>query len=55
VPTTDQATGEVTGPEPLATLATYRDSSEFGTRFGMNFVTVAGGEIRVGDAVEVVE
>lgn len=51
VTTTDQATGEVTGPEPLATLAGYRDSPEFGARFGMNAVTVATGEMRVGDAV----
>jgi uncharacterized protein YcbX len=51
VTTTDQATGEVTGPEPLATLAGYRDSKEFGARFGMNAVTVRTGAIRVGDPV----
>ena len=51
VTTTDQTTGEVRGPEPLATLATYRDS-EFGVRFGMNLVTVREGTIRVGDTVE---
>ena len=51
VTTTDQATGEVRGPEPLATLATYRDSS-FGVRFGMNLVTIREGTIRVGDTVE---
>jgi uncharacterized protein YcbX len=51
VTTTDQATGEVTGPEPLATLAGYRDSKEYGARFGMNAVTVRTGEIRVGEAV----
>ncbi len=51
VTTTDQSTGEVTGPEPLATLAGYRDSKEFGARFGMNAVTLRPGEIRVGDAV----
>jgi hypothetical protein len=51
VTTTDQSTGEVTGPEPLATLASYRDSKEFGARFGMNAVTVRAGEIRVGDPV----
>jgi hypothetical protein len=51
VTTTDQSTGEVTGPEPLATLAGWRDSPEFGARFGMNAVTVRTGEIRVGDAV----
>src|SRR5262249_20135099 len=41
VTTTDQATGEVRGPEPLATLATYRESAEFGVMFGVNFVTLA--------------
>ena len=51
VTTTDQATGEVRGPEPLATLASFRDSP-FGIRFGMNLVTVREGTIRVGDAVE---
>ena len=53
VPTTDQATGEVTGPEPLATLATYRDSKEFGTMFGMNLVMDKVGVVRVGDEVRV--
>jgi uncharacterized protein YcbX len=51
VTTTDQATGEVTGPEPLATLSAWRDSPEFGARFGMNAVTVRAGALRVGDAV----
>src|SRR5262249_25769224 len=36
VTTTDQSTGEVTGPEPLATLSTFRQSAEFGAMFGMN-------------------
>jgi hypothetical protein len=52
VTTTNQTTGEVKGPEPLATLATYRESREFGVRFGMNLVTVRTGTVRVGDAVE---
>jgi uncharacterized protein YcbX len=51
VTTTDQATGEVRGPEPLATLATFRDSP-LGIRFGMNLVTLREGTVRVGDAVE---
>ena len=51
VTTTDQTTGDVRGPEPLATLATYRDS-DFGIRFGMNLVTIREGTIRVGDTVE---
>jgi uncharacterized protein len=54
VTTTDQANGEVTGPEPLATLATYRDSKEFGTMFGMNLVMLKTGAVRVGDAVEAI-
>lgn len=52
VTTTDQTTGEVTGPEPLETLGTFRASEEFGARFGMNFVTVKPGNVRVGDRVE---
>jgi MOSC domain-containing protein len=52
VTTTDQSTGELRGPEPLATLAGYRDSAEFGVMFGMNYVTLAPGAVRVGDRVE---
>ena len=52
VTTTDQSTGEVAGPEPLATLATYRNSAEFGVMFGMNYVTLEPGMARVGDAIE---
>ena len=51
--TTDQATGELRGPEPLATLATYRDSKEFGIMFGMNCVTLTRGAVKVGDALEI--
>ena len=54
VTTTDQATGEVKGPEPLATLSTFRDSKEFGVMFGMNLVTVKPGRVRVGDIVKLV-
>jgi uncharacterized protein YcbX len=53
VTTTDQSTGEVRGPEPLETLASYRSSGEFGTMFGMNLVTVSEGWVNVGDAVAV--
>jgi uncharacterized protein YcbX len=52
VTTTDQSTGEVVGPEPLATLSTYRDSAEFGVMFGMNLVTVKEGKVRVGDVLQ---
>jgi uncharacterized protein YcbX len=51
VTTTDQSTGEVTGPEPLATLSAWRMSPEFGARFGMNAVTLVPGVIRVGDGL----
>ncbi len=54
VTTTDQASGEVKGPEPLATLATYRDSKEFGAMFGMNLVMLKIGAVRVGDTVEAI-
>ncbi|HEX3097779.1 MAG TPA: MOSC N-terminal beta barrel domain-containing protein [Usitatibacter sp.] len=53
VTTTDQSTGEVVGPEPLATLAAYREHAEFGIMFGMNWVMAKTGTIRVGDTVEV--
>jgi hypothetical protein len=51
VTTTDQATGEVVGPEPLATLSTFRESNEFGLMFGMNLVSVKQGEVSLGDEV----
>jgi uncharacterized protein YcbX len=51
VTTTDQATGEVRGPEPLATLSTFRDSA-FGVRFGMNLVAIGTGTLRIGDRLE---
>ena len=51
VTTTDQATGEVMGPEPLSVLTAYRDSKDFGARFGMNAVATSGGVVRVGDPV----
>lgn len=50
ITTTDQATGEVRGPEPLRTLTTYRDSPK-GAMFGMNLIPVQGGKVRVGDRV----
>jgi uncharacterized protein YcbX len=53
VTTTDQASGEVRGPEPLATLSSYRDSKEFGVMFGMNFATVKTGRVAIGDPVTV--
>ena len=51
VTTTDQATGEVVGPEPLATLSTFRESNEFGLMFGMNLVSITPGDVGLGDEV----
>ena len=50
--TTDQATGEVLGPEPLRTLATFRDSPQ-GVRFGTNLLTTKLGALYVGDKLTV--
>jgi uncharacterized protein YcbX len=50
VTTTDQAAGLVMGPEPLKTLATYRDSPG-GVLFGMNLIPIRLGKVRVGDVV----
>ena len=53
ITTTDQATGEVVGPEPLHTLAKYRNSAE-GVMFGQNLLPLKLGRIAMGDVVEVV-
>jgi uncharacterized protein YcbX len=50
VTTVDPRTAE-TGPEPLATLATYR-RQEGKVWFGMNVLHDGQGELRVGDALE---
>lgn len=50
VTTTDQLTGELRGPEPLATLSTFRRTPD-GPMFGTNCIPDAGGIIRVGDAI----
>lgn len=52
VTTTDQASGERRGREPLATLATFREGEE-GVNFGTNLVARSGGVLRVGDSVEI--
>ena len=50
VTTTDQASGEVRGPEPLQTLGTYRDTPN-GVIFGMNLIPVTLATVRVGDTI----
>ena len=52
ITTTDQATGDVLGPEPLQTLARYRNSPD-GVMFGQNLLPVQLGSVGVGDAVEI--
>ena len=52
VTTIDQATGVSMAPEPLQTLATYRQV-EKGVIFGVNLVVEKPGRIQMGDSVEV--
>jgi len=52
VTTTDQATGERDGQEPLRTLATYRKRGE-GVLFGQNLVHRGRGALALGASVEV--
>jgi uncharacterized protein YcbX len=55
ITTTDQATGRVDGPEPLATLRRYRwDPKLRGVAFGQNLIVLSGaGELlRVGTGLE---
>jgi len=55
VTTTNQATGEVEGEEPLRTLKTYRwDPALKGVMFGQNMFVVggAGESLRVGDELQ---
>jgi uncharacterized protein YcbX len=42
------------GPEPLETLATYR-RRDGRVYFGQNVIPDGGGEIRVGDVVEILD
>ncbi len=51
VTTTDQASGERLGAEPLATLATFRRDTNGKVLFGVNLVARSVGVIRVGDPV----
>jgi uncharacterized protein YcbX len=51
VPTVDQATGTPDGPEPLRTLAGYRNGED-GVRFGMNVIAEGEGLVRAGDEVQ---
>jgi uncharacterized protein YcbX len=55
IPTIDQVKGEKTGHEPLRTLSVYRNFKGK-VLFGQNMIAEnAGGTIRVGDEVEVLE
>ena len=50
--TIDQSTGEFTGNEPLATLATYRAEGPSVT-FGQHMMAEASGSISIGDSVAI--
>ena len=53
--TVDQATGQKTGKEPLKTLSEYRNRNG-NVLFGQNLIAeTAGGFVRLGDKVEVIE
>lgn len=54
IPSTDQATGERDGVEPLRTLARYRKTA-LGVVFGQNLVHLSAGSLEVGAPVEVLE
>lgn len=49
----DQGTGEKAGPEPIRTLATYRQEPEYKNlvSFGAKFAVLREGVIAVGDEV----
>ncbi len=52
VTTVDQETGRTQAPEPLRTLATYRNTDK-GAIFGANLVIERGGNLHLGDTVRV--
>ncbi len=52
ITTTDQASGEVLGPEPLQTLATYRNGAA-GVMFGQNLLPLQLGKIALGDEISI--
>ena len=55
ITTVDQTSGEKTGKEPLKTLSAYR-SRNGKVMFGQNLIAEkAGGTVRVGDAIEILE
>lgn len=54
VTTIDQDTGQLAGPEPLKTLATYRrDTEDGGVAFAMKAAVTEPGAVKVGDPVTV--
>lgn len=53
VPTIDQSRGMLAGPEPIATLSTYRQKENGEIYFGMNMIPNTLGTIRVGDSASI--
>ncbi len=52
VPTVDPQRGMLAGPEPIATLSTYRERDGM-VYFGINAIPETSGTIRVGDPVKI--
>ena len=53
VPTVDQQTGVLSGPEPIHTLSSYRRKDDGEVYFGMNLIPESTGMIHVGDQLKV--
>ncbi len=54
VPTVNQQTGVLSGPEPIHTLSSYRRREDGEVYFGINLVPETTGVVRTGDRVSVV-
>ena len=53
VPTVNQQTGVLSGPEPIHTLSSYRRREDGEVYFGINLVPETTGRLRIGDRVSI--
>ena len=53
VPTVNQQTGVLSGPEPIHTLSSYRQRGDGEVYFGINLVPETTGQVRTGDRVSI--
>lgn len=53
VPTVNQQTGVLSGPEPIHTLSSYRQRADGEVYFGINLVPETTGVVRTGDRVSI--